>query len=48
MFCNSKYPTFPIFTYVTLLAIDKNELIRVTAQQCILILLRILNEKQIY
>lgn len=48
MFCNNKYPNFPLLTYSTILACDANELIRVTAQQCILILVGMINEKKLY
>lgn len=48
MFCNNKYPTFPLFTYCTILACDPNELIRVTAQQCVLILVIAINETNTY
>jgi hypothetical protein len=48
MFCNTKYPNFPLLTFTTILAGDFNELIKVTAQQCILILVSMINEKKIY
>jgi hypothetical protein len=48
LFCNDKYPTFPMLTYITIIAGDPNELIKVTAQQCILILVNMINENKIY
>lgn len=48
MFCNNKYPNFPLLTYTTILASDTNELIKVTAQQCILILVGMINERKMY
>ena len=48
LFCNNKYPTFPILTNSTLLATDSNELVKVTAQQCVLILVGIINDRDLY
>jgi hypothetical protein len=48
MFCNTKYPNFPLLTYISILAADTNELIGVTAQQCILILVDMINENKMY
>jgi hypothetical protein len=48
MFCNERYPTFPLLTNATILAVSANELIKVTAQQCILIIVGLINEQQIH
>lgn len=49
LFCNSRYPSFPLFSAVaTLAAADlKEELVIVTARQCLLQLAALINEKQI-
>lgn len=48
LFCNNKYPSFPILNNCSILASDNNELVRVTAQQCVLIIVGMLNERQQY
>lgn len=48
LFCNNKYPTFPILTNSTLLATDPNELVKVTAQQCVLIIIGMINAQQLF
>jgi hypothetical protein len=49
LFCNSRYPSFPLLTAVaTLASADlKEELVTVTARQCLLQLAALINEKQI-
>jgi hypothetical protein len=48
MFCNNRYCSFPLLTQVCYLATQsKEELVRVTAQQCVLLLIQLLNSKQI-
>lgn len=46
MFCNPKYTGFPLFKFSAILACDcENELIAVTARQCILIIVSLINER---
>lgn len=48
MFCNNRYCSFPLLTQVSYLATQsREELVRVTAQQCVLLLIQLLNSKQI-
>lgn len=49
LFCNTRYPSFPLFSaVVTLASADhKEELVRVTARQCLLQLTALINEKQV-
>jgi hypothetical protein len=48
LFCNSRFPTFPLLTVVTVLGIDRTHeyLVRVTAHQCVLLLINLINDKQ--
>lgn len=45
MFCNKRFPTFPLLTTATILGVNQScdELVRITAQQCILILINLIN-----
>jgi hypothetical protein len=49
LFCNSRYSSFPLFSVVvTLASADlKEELVTVTARQCLLQLAALINEKQV-
>lgn len=49
LFCNSRFPHFPLLTVVTILGVDQEmeELVRVTANQCVLLLIELLNEAQV-
>jgi hypothetical protein len=49
LFCNSRYPSFPLFSAVVTLASSdhREELVRVTARQCLLQLTALINEKQV-
>jgi hypothetical protein len=48
LFCNGRFPAFPLLTVVTVLGIDNTHeyLVRVTAHQCLLLLINLINEKQ--
>jgi len=45
LFCNSRFAHFPLLTTVAVLGIeqDAEELVRVTANQCLLLLIGLLN-----
>lgn len=45
LFCNNRYPSFPLLTAIVTLAtyFQKEELVKVTAQQCLLELTGIIN-----
>ncbi len=48
IFCNNRYPSFPLLSKVTVLAASsKEELIKITAQQCLLLLVQLLNKKNV-
>lgn len=49
LFCNSRFPHFPLLTTATLLGVEQSaeELVRVTANQCVLLLIGLLNEAQV-
>ena len=47
LFYNTKYHNFPIFPHCALLATSSNELVKVTAQQCILLLIALCNRKEL-
>lgn len=45
LFCNNRYPHFPLLTTVAALAVspEQEELVRVTANQCVLLLIKLIN-----
>lgn len=45
LFCNKRFPTFPLLTAPTILAVSPkvDELVRITAQQCVLLLINLIN-----
>lgn len=48
MFCNNRYASFPLLCQVCYLATQSpEELVRVTAKQCVLLLINLLNEKRV-
>lgn len=49
LFCNSRYPSFPLLSSVVAIASAglKEELVTVTARQCLLQLAALINEKQV-
>ena len=48
LFCNNRYASFPLLGQTTLLAIyAEEELVRVTAQQCVLMLIGLLAKKKV-
>lgn len=47
LFYNTKFPNFPLFSYSTLLAINKSELVRVTSQQCVLLIINMFSQKKL-
>jgi hypothetical protein len=49
LFCNNRYPHFPLLTIVATLAVsyEQEELVRVTANQCVLLLINLMNQTQI-
>lgn len=51
LFCNSKYSSFPLLTNCLILSIKinvpKEELVRVTAQHCLLEIIHIINKKKL-
>jgi hypothetical protein len=46
LFCNGRFPHFPLLTTVVMLGVDlrHEELVRVTASQCVLLLIKLLND----
>ncbi len=48
LFCNNRYASFPLLSHVSYLATQHpEELVRVTAQQCVLLLIQLLNIKNV-
>jgi hypothetical protein len=45
LFCNKRFPSFPLLTVVTVLGVSEevDELVRITAQQCVLLLINLIN-----
>lgn len=45
LFCNNRYPSFPLLTMVTLLgtSLTREVLVKVTAHQCVLLLIALIN-----
>lgn len=49
LFCNNRYSSFPLLSMAVTLAsaYNKEELVKVTASQCVLQLIAIINEKRV-
>ena len=49
LFCNSRFPHFPLLTVITMLGVEFNQevLVRVTANQCFLLLIKLLNQTKV-
>jgi hypothetical protein len=48
LFCNNRYSSFPLLFQITYLAVNAHEeLVKITAQQCVLLLINLLNKKKV-